>query len=43
VGLEAARARVRQLHEEAAEALASCGWQDGPLASLAAWLLGRRH
>jgi farnesyl diphosphate synthase len=43
VGLEAARARVRELHAEAAQALASCGWQDGPLASLAAWLLGRRH
>jgi farnesyl diphosphate synthase len=42
-GLAAARERVRQLHGEAAQALASCGWQDSPLAALAAWLLGRRH
>ena len=43
VGLEPARERVRQLHAEAALALASCDWQATPLASLAAWLLGRRH
>jgi farnesyl diphosphate synthase len=43
VGLEAARKRVQQLHAEAAEALAEQGWQDGPLAAVAAWLLGRRH
>jgi farnesyl diphosphate synthase len=43
VGLEAARERVRQLHVEAAGALATCDWQDGPLAALATWLLGRRH
>jgi farnesyl diphosphate synthase len=43
VGLEAARQRVQQLHAEAAEALAEQGWQDGPLAAVAAWLLGRRH
>jgi farnesyl diphosphate synthase len=43
VGLEAARQRVQQLHAEAAEALAAQGWQDGPLAAVAAWLLGRRH
>jgi farnesyl diphosphate synthase len=42
-GLAAARERVRHLHDEAARALASCGWQDSPLAALAAWLLGRRH
>jgi farnesyl diphosphate synthase len=42
-GLAAARERVRKLHEEAAQALASCGWQDSALAALAAWLLGRRH
>jgi farnesyl diphosphate synthase len=43
VGLEAARQRVQQLHAEAAAALAAKGWQDGPLAAVAAWLLGRRH
>jgi geranylgeranyl pyrophosphate synthase len=43
VGLEAARQRVQLLHAEAAEALAAQGWQDGPLAAVAAWLLGRRH
>ena len=43
VGLEVARQRVQQLHAEAAEALATQGWQDGPLAAVAAWLLGRRH
>jgi len=43
VGLEVARQRVQQLHAEAAEALAAQGWQDGPLAAVAAWLLGRRH
>jgi len=42
-GLSASRERVRQLHGEAAQALASCGWQASPLAALAAWLLGRRH
>jgi farnesyl diphosphate synthase len=43
VGLAAARERVQQLHAEAAAALAAQGWQDGPLAAVAAWLLGRRH
>jgi farnesyl diphosphate synthase len=43
VGLEAARERVRQLHADAAAALAAHGWETGPLAALAAWLLGRRH
>jgi len=42
-GLEAARNRVVQLHADAIAALASQGWDDGPLAELAAWLLGRRH
>jgi len=43
VGLQAARQRVQQLHAAAADALAAQGWQDGPLAAVAAWLLGRRH
>ena len=43
VGLQAARQRVQQLHAAAADALATQGWQDGPLAAVAAWLLGRRH
>jgi len=43
VGLPAARQRVQQLHAAAADALAAQGWQDGPLAAVAAWLLGRRH
>ena len=38
-----ARARVRELHAEAAAALHGHGWGDGPLAALAAWLLGRQH
>jgi farnesyl diphosphate synthase len=42
-GLEAARARVVQLHADAIAALASRGWDGGPLAALAEWLLGRRH
>ena len=43
VGLPAARQRVQQLHAAAADALAAQGWQDGPMAAVAAWLLGRRH
>jgi len=43
VGLEAARSRVVQLHGDAVAALASQGWDGGPLAALADWLLGRRH
>jgi farnesyl diphosphate synthase len=43
VGLPAARERVQQLHADAAQALAAQGGQDGPLAAVAAWLLGRRH
>jgi geranylgeranyl pyrophosphate synthase len=42
-GLEAARARVVQVHDDAIAALASQGWDGGPLAALAEWLLGRRH
>jgi farnesyl diphosphate synthase len=43
VGLEAARDRVVRLHADAATALAARGWENGPLAELAAWLVGRRH
>jgi farnesyl diphosphate synthase len=43
VGLEAARERVWQLHSAGAAELATHGWDQGPLAALAAWLLGRRH
>jgi farnesyl diphosphate synthase len=43
VGLEAARQRVVELHAAALAALAAHGWDGGPLAGLAAWLLGRRH
>ena len=42
-GLESARARVRELHWRAAEALETHGWGGGPLAALADWLLTRRH
>jgi geranylgeranyl pyrophosphate synthase len=42
-GLEAARARVRQLHEEASRQLAEHGWQDSPLADLSHWLLTRNR
>jgi len=42
-GLESARARVRELHGRAAEALETYGWGGGPLAALADWLLTRRH
>jgi farnesyl diphosphate synthase len=43
VGLESARQRVVELHAAALAALAAHGWDGGPLAGLAAWLLGRRH
>jgi len=43
VGLESARQRVLELHAAALAALAAHGWDGGPLAGLAAWLLGRRH
>jgi farnesyl diphosphate synthase len=42
-GLAAARARVRELHEEARRQLAAHGWQDSPLASLSHWLLTRNR
>jgi len=42
-GLEAARARVAELHGFAARRLQEHGWSDGPLASLATWLVGRRR
>jgi len=42
-GLEGARRRVLELNEAALAALARHGWGRGPLADLAAWLLGRRH
>jgi farnesyl diphosphate synthase len=42
-GLPAAHARVRELHEGAAEILARHGWSRGPLAEVAGWLLTRRH
>ena len=41
--LDGARRRVLELNEEAIAALASHGWERGPLADLAAWLLGRSH
>jgi geranylgeranyl pyrophosphate synthase len=42
-GLDAARARVRELHEEASRVLEHHGWQGSPLAALADWLTTRRH
>jgi len=42
-GLEAARARVAELHSAAAQQLAEHGWDGGPLAALADWLLARRR
>jgi farnesyl diphosphate synthase len=42
-GLEAARARVRELHARAARMLDEDGWSSGPLAALADWMLSRRH
>jgi geranylgeranyl pyrophosphate synthase len=42
-GLEAARARVAELHSQAAHQLAEHGWDGGPLAALADWLLARRR
>ncbi|MGB7905987.1 MAG: farnesyl diphosphate synthase [Steroidobacteraceae bacterium] len=42
-GMEAARTRVRQLHEEARRQLAAHGWQDSPLADLSHWLLTRNR
>jgi geranylgeranyl pyrophosphate synthase len=42
-GLTAARARVRQLHDEASRQLAAHGWHDSPLADLSHWLLTRNR
>ena len=42
-GMEAARARVRALHQEATELLQRHGWQHGPLATLTDWLLTRNR
>jgi farnesyl diphosphate synthase len=42
-GLPAARARVRELHAAAGAILAREGWAGSPLATLADWLLTRRH
>jgi farnesyl diphosphate synthase len=42
-GLETARARVAELHSQAARLLAEHGWDAGPLAVLADWLLRRRR
>jgi geranylgeranyl pyrophosphate synthase len=41
VGLDAARARVRELHAEARRQLARHGWADSPLSQLSDWLLSR--
>ncbi len=40
-GVAAARARVAELHARAAGLLAAHGWDGGPLAELAGWLLTR--
>jgi geranylgeranyl pyrophosphate synthase len=40
-GVDGARARVRALHAEASDLLRVHGWQHGPLAALADWLLTR--
>ena len=42
-GLDAARAKVRELHSEATALLGAHGWQDGPLAALSGWLLTRNR
>jgi farnesyl diphosphate synthase len=41
VGLDAARARVRELHAEARRHLTRHGWTDSPLSQLSDWLLSR--
>jgi farnesyl diphosphate synthase len=40
-GIDAARARVRELHAEARNLLETHGWSGGPLATLSNWLLTR--
>jgi geranylgeranyl pyrophosphate synthase len=42
-GLDAAKARVRGLHDEASRQLVAHGWQDSPLADLSHWLLTRNR
>jgi len=42
-GLEGAKRRVLELNSAAEAALATHGWEGGPLAALAEWLIGRRH
>jgi farnesyl diphosphate synthase len=42
-GLQAARARVAELHAAAERLLRDGGWERGPLAGLSAWLVRRRH
>jgi len=42
-GLEAARARVAELHAGAVRQLAAHGWQDSPLADLSHWLVTRNR
>ena len=42
-GLEGARARVRQLHDDASRQLSAHGWQESPLADLSHWLLTRNR
>jgi farnesyl diphosphate synthase len=42
-GIEAARARVRELHAAAATILANEGWTGRPLATVADWLVARQH
>jgi geranylgeranyl pyrophosphate synthase len=42
-GIEAARRRVRELHDSADALLAQCGWGGSALAALCGWLLARRH
>lgn len=42
-GLEGARARVRELHDEARGMLATHGWAPSPLSSLSDWLLTRNR
>ena len=42
-GIDAARARVHDLHVEAMQLLSRHGWQRGPLASVSDWLLTRNR
>jgi farnesyl diphosphate synthase len=42
-GIEAARRRVRELHDSADALLAQCGFRHSALAAVCSWLLARRH